>query len=160
MSAREGEVWLVEAGCWTNRKVALRLAEGWSHVNGVNVDGDGIVTPLHRLAVVDFEDRGAVEQLVRTWLTEYDGCETKPRDAELDAMQAALREFASPAPPKPDEPTGLGAVVETVHGELYVRDKTTTTVAHWKRARGEDSSKRYKYAALAVVRVLSEGVAP
>lgn len=113
------------------------------------------------LVVIDPNDRKQVERLVKAcpadWNFEQD--EETLRDC-IDAMQAALREFASPAPPKPDEPTGLGAVVETVHGELYVRDKTTTTVAHWKRARGEDSSKRYKYAALAVVRVLSEGVAP
>lgn len=53
MSAQEGEIWLVEAGCWANRKVALRLDEGWSHVNGVNVDGDGIVTPVRPLVVID-----------------------------------------------------------------------------------------------------------
>lgn len=36
-------------------------------------------------------------------------------------LQAALREFASPSPPKPDEPTGLGAVVEDTRGELWIR---------------------------------------
>lgn len=34
-----------------------------------------------------------------------------------DRMQAALREFANPTPPKPEEPTGLGAVVEDLGDE-------------------------------------------
>lgn len=37
------------------------------------------------------------------------------------AMQAALREFANPTPPKPDEPQGLGAVVRDAQNELWIR---------------------------------------
>lgn len=67
-----------------------------------------------------------------------------------------VRRWVRPGPP---EPTGLGAVVKVASGELYVRDKTTTTVHHWKRARGEDGSRRYSWNALNVTEVLSEGVA-
>lgn len=75
-----------------------------------------------------------------------------------NAMQAALRSLI--ADPRPEEPTGLGAVID-VSGELYVRDKTTTTTAHWKRARGQENGKRHRYDELCgVVRVLSDGVQP
>lgn len=57
----------------------------------------------------------------------------------------------------PPEPTGLGAVIETFDGELYIRDKTTTTVAHWKRARGQEGGKRHRYDDLRVVKVLGAG---
>lgn len=39
----------------------------------------------------------------------------------IDQLQDALREFATPKPPKPEEPTGLGAVVESARGNRYVR---------------------------------------
>src|SRR5690606_604511 len=42
-------------------------------------------------------------------------------DEQSSLFQAALREFANPTPPKPDEPTGLGAVVEDANGEKWVR---------------------------------------
>jgi hypothetical protein len=76
-------------------------------------------------------------------------------DGDADSLDDILREFANPTPPRPDEPTGLGAVVEDERGELWVRDKTTTTVSHWKRARG---GSRYRYADIAAVKVLSFGV--
>lgn len=72
--------------------------------------------------------------------------------------QQALREFADPPPVKPEEPTGLGAVVEDSAGDLWVRDKTTTTIAHWKRARGQMGGKRLPWSAIDAVRVLSEGI--
>lgn len=70
-------------------------------------------------------------------------------------VQDALRSLVAD---RPDEPTGLGAVIEVRNGELYVRDKTTTTTAHWKRARGQEGGARHRYADLDVARVLSEGV--
>jgi hypothetical protein len=45
--------------------------------------------------------------------------EWKPGD--VDDMQAALREFANPRDPKPDEPQGLGAVVQREDGIRWVR---------------------------------------
>lgn len=107
------------------------------------------------LVVIDPEDREQVERLA-----ERIGHLWKSHTYVRDVVQAALREFANPTPPKPEEPTGLGAVVETVRGELFVRDKTTTTVAHWKRARGGESGKRHRYDNIDAVRVLSEGVTP
>lgn len=153
MSARE----------WAPGDVAmLQLLD--LEVPALRTDNSGWVTDrgahyhpaLHArpLAVIDPEDSDQVARLAALlrahgWTTNDSGFSNTPE---------ALREFANPTPPKPEEPTGLGAVVRTVDGDLYLRDKTTTTVAHWKRARGEDSGRRYRYADLPVVETLSEGV--
>lgn len=71
-------------------------------------------------------------------------------------MRKALQSFI--ADPKPLEPLLLGAVVEDTNGELWIRDKTTTTVNHWKRARGEDGGQRYPYSHIRAVKILSLGV--
>jgi hypothetical protein len=105
MSAHEwkpGEIVLVESGCWANHKVALRLAEGWSTVNGVNVDGDGVICPVRPLVVIDPEDEEQVERFREIASRHADDVPyAKTSDADYrDAMQAALREFASPKPPQ------------------------------------------------------------
>lgn len=114
------------------------------------------------VAVISPEDREQVERLSALYgiNLRYAGTAGPTVDEAADAMQAALREFANPTPPKPEEPTGLGAVVVTADGEMYVRDKTTTTVAHWKRASGGEGGKRHRYSSLPVVAVLSDGVQP
>lgn len=120
---KPGDVALVEAGCWANRKVGLRLAEGWAHVNGVNRDGDGVVSPVRPLAVIDPEDREQVERFAGL-LHNYDAhlADDPHRESAWESLTAAaLREFANPTPPKPDEPMGLGAVVrvQSRHGKDY-----------------------------------------
>jgi hypothetical protein len=37
-------------------------------------------------------------------------------------LRDALRKFANPKPPKPEEPTGLGAVAEAEDGKRWCRD--------------------------------------
>lgn len=61
------------------------------------------------LVVIDPEDREQVERL--TGCLAINGANANDRNYWRET-QAALREFANPTPPKPDEPTGLGAVVE------------------------------------------------
>lgn len=134
----------------------------------VGGDGEFVNFDLKSVILIDQTSREQVERLAVAYATvesarsgdEYRAWENRSAEARgriVDSLSAALREYANPKPPKPDEPMGLGAVVETVHGELYVRDKATTTVAHWKRARGEESGKRHRYADLDVVRVHSQG---
>ena len=137
-------------------KVGLRGDAGWFTAD-VFVPDAAVVT-AHRLVVIDPEDREQVERLAsiyygKGWHNTY----LHVRPPMIDAMQAALREFANPTP-RIEEPKGLGAVVRDVHGELWVRDKTTTTVAHWKRARGQMGGKRVSWSDINAVRVLSEGV--
>jgi hypothetical protein len=71
------------------------------------------------LVVIDPEDREAVERLVGVIVGVH--CEQR-EDVRLshDATQAALREFANPTPPKPDEPQGLGAVVEDADAQKWI----------------------------------------
>jgi hypothetical protein len=70
------------------------------------------------LAVIDPEDMEAVSQLMGHF-SRADGAIYGKRG--VDNMQAALREFAEPKPPRPDEPTGLGAVVEDENGARWTR---------------------------------------
>lgn len=115
-------------------------------------DTDGCGYPneaqLRRAVVIDPEDREQVERLA--WSIGYHG------DADLfaDRLQAALREFANPRPPKPEEPTGLGAVVEESDGAVWVRTDTSTS-NRWVRA---GFGTRARWDGINAVRVLSEGV--
>lgn len=62
--------------------------------------------------------------------------------------------------PKPEEPTGLGAVVEEADGTRWVRSDIMPYVAQWSCARPDEpwrSVRRY-YKDIAAVIVLSEGV--
>lgn len=58
------------------------------------------------LALLDPEDREQAGRLVRAfWDNGTDDCD------DAAAMQAALREFAAPTPPKPDEPSIWSVVI-------------------------------------------------
>lgn len=74
-----------------------------------------------------------------------------------DRMQAALREFANPTPPKPEEPTGLGAVVEDAEGVRWLSvGAQDGGEFRWARD-GQVVGSWRKYADIAPVRVLSGG---
>lgn len=99
---------------------------------------------MRPLVVIDPEDGEQVERLRLAVQAESKGFFT------AHVLAAALREFANPTPPKPDEPTGLGAVVEDGAGQTWMRD--------WKGYwRAPDVTARW--AKVEAVRVLSEGVA-
>ena len=102
------------------------------------------------LAVIDPEDKEAVERL--SSLTEANGGPTFFA-GDVGKLQAALREFANPKPPRPEEPTGLGAVVEDVWGHRFVR----VGARAWRNV-NEDSFCIWLH--IDVVRVLSEGYLP
>lgn len=74
-----------------------------------------------------------------------------------EAEASHLRDWANQIeaqtrPPKPAEPTGLGAVIEDTEGRKYVR---TEWQSPWDRGGGA-----FTYDAIDVARVLSEGVQP
>jgi hypothetical protein len=158
---KTGDVALVEAGrCWADRRVGLRLVEGWSTVNGVNVDGDGVVNPIRLLVVIDPESPEDVARLADAFcnarwshLPGSDECDPLTRSS----MQAALRELANP---KPDEPTGLGAVVEDAAGDTWVRWTLgePPKYAPWRHSDATGQAAHRKYDQIDVVRVLHEGV--
>lgn len=112
----------------------------------VGVDNDVLVTDARPLVVIDPEDREQAERL----RDEYEAY--RPSSTDLTAhMQDALRSLI--APPKPPEPTGLGAVVEDADGQRWVRFKGRLDDT-WA---GDESNSRY--ADIDAVKVLSEGVA-
>jgi hypothetical protein len=80
------------------------------------------------LVVIDAEDREQVERLVQAW-------ERQTGESAFSNtgryLQAALREFANPTPPRPEEPTGLGAVVEA---DFVTEDGKGFGPAHWAKA--------------------------
>ena len=109
------------------------------------------------VVVIDPEDREAVERLQDLFADERDRNGGQSRlvvGGWADAMQAALREYANPKPPKPDEPQGLGAVVESENGIRYSRIGRKSGC--WLRDDGGLSG--YVWDEIAAVRVLSPGV--
>lgn len=109
------------------------------------------------LVVIDPEDREAVERLV-TAIERVTGGTANHRAG--DDMQAALREYANPTPPRPDEPKGLGAVVEDEGGVLWFRmavENQTWPGEVWQEQYG-DADRWSKWDSVAAVRVLSPGV--
>jgi hypothetical protein len=110
------------------------------------------------LVVIDPEDRKQVERLYALMWRDERGEVPPTADDPIYAedvqdLTAALREFATPTPPKPDEPQGLGAVVEDAEGERWVRSHPD--INPWTRPH---LSGAYPFAKIAAVRVLSEGV--
>lgn len=119
--------------------------------NPGNVDASA-----RRVLVVDPENRKQAERLQTALVAhtprELRGGDRNVWDAQfLDGTQAALRSLIEP--PKPPEPTGLGAVVEDTEGADWHRTRDGRWIA-------EDGlrSRAAGYAAIDVVRVLSEGV--
>jgi hypothetical protein len=72
-----------------------------------------------------------------------------------DFAQEVFREYAAPKPPKPEEPTGLGAVVEDADGRRYIRTADTDCKKPWSYA---NNYSDHDWRDVRAVRVLSEGV--
>jgi hypothetical protein len=108
------------------------------------------------LVVIDPEDREQVARIESDFASRMHWRESTLHDERRDALHATLRSLITP--PKPDEPQGLGAVVElrevvyqwirAIHvggGDWILHDSTGGTKGP------------VKYDDLEVVRVLSEG---
>ena len=104
------------------------------------------------LVVIDPEDNDAVRALANAFY--------ERRGADIggnrhNAMQGALRSLV--APPRPDEPTGLGAVVQDARGVAYVLAPLSGAVdgRPWFCTEGGECMA---YDQVPAVRVLHEGV--
>lgn len=127
---------------------------------------DAVRDALASLVVIDPESPGDVARLADAFcnarwshLPGSDECDPLTRSS----MQAALREFATPKPPKPDEPQGLGAVVEDADGTPWVRieNRPNITGQVWASAfsrKRPDRSDTAAWSDIDVVRILHEGV--
>lgn len=152
---KPGDVAIIEVGCHASRFVGMFTHRGWRYGPDKWVADDPAIVTARPLAVIDPEDREQVERLTRAyWRTDDD----VPTQAGIDNMQKVLREFANPTLPKPEEPTGLGAVVEDSDGWRWVR---VDDPSHsWVRSLRDEGAytQRAKWDHIDVVRVLSEGV--
>lgn len=115
-----------------------------------SVEAFDMVRPL---VVIDPESREDVERLargyVKTWLGPREGVSPET----VGQMQAALREYANPTPPRLEEPTGLGAVVEDAEGGRWIR--RDVHAAPWANAAG--NAFPVTWASIDAVHVLSAG---
>ncbi len=111
------------------------------------------------VVVISPEDREQVERLIermaqaRVWAVMPSDVDSMS-DYRADQMQAALRSLI--APPKPDEPTGLGAVVEDASGRPWVFAGDVDSSGTW----WYNAAEPERWNEINAVRVLSEGVTP
>lgn len=133
---------------------------GWNQADGHWIDDD-YVYDARRLVVIDAEDREQVERLDALIDKALEGPNSPKWSGPADCLQAALREFANPTPPKPEEPTGLGAVVEDDKGVRHVRTFGGCAPTAWLGHIKEDGGERTRrWSDISAIRVLSEGVTP
>lgn len=124
-------------------EIGMWLGDRWAVTGGRSqLPNYTISRPL---VVIDPEDRQQVERLAHL-ITEHDKGATE--EAWASDLANALREFANPKPPKPEEPTGLGAVVE---------DESHVEFIHlgsglWAYGTTDGPSKGFDYADIAAVR--------
>lgn len=131
--------------------MAQRVSGGWDSLDGgIGYISDAQTKFARRLVVIDPEDRERVVRIAAAVSRAGSWC-------EVADMQTALREIANPSPPKPDEPMGLGAVVEDCDGVRWVRvfcpDVEGGVGVRWATGAVRDC-----WANIDAVTVLSEGV--
>lgn len=92
----------------------------------VRID-EGDLSPL---VVIDPENAAEVERFARAYVAAAKSAPWNARRAKvIRELQIALREFAEPKPPKPDEPKGKGALAVDLRGRVWVRsDKGWTNL--------------------------------
>lgn len=109
------------------------------------------------LIVIDPDDEDRVDVLIDILWGDRDPS-NRPATWRI---QERLREFAEPKPPKPDEPTGLGAVVKDEAGGVWVKWSTLHRAnRNWKLHNAGGGDYRTWDDLPRAVKVLSEGVTP
>lgn len=138
------------------RPAALRPPH-FVYFDGGYDDVRGWAGSARPLVVIDPDDRKQVERLVRAYLDCGDGIaelSTEPWSLPGMRLRQALREFANPTPPKPPEPTGLGAVVEDADGSLMIRTNSKRDLP-WTCA---GTGSVWSWSSIDAVKVRSDGV--
>lgn len=133
-----------------------KLGDTW-HVSGhsffksLDVNNAHYITDARPLVVIDPEDREQIKRLLRAfWCHGTDDCD------DPQAMADGLRSMLEP--PKPPEPTGLGAVVEDANGILWVRVTANGVSDAWKPNHSRTS--RLEWDSVPAVKVRYSGVTP
>lgn len=172
---KPGEIWVAIVRSWTPGECyAVRYDSGWFWLEDSDyfINDDEVRTPKHEvqplrpLAVIDYEDAEAVERLAEALYVcglTVDGAQINPtlgveagfKAGMYDRVAEALREFAQPTPPKPEEPLGLGAVVEDADGRKWLRYP-----GMFSEPWSSPDLPSFKWSDIAAVKVLSEGLLP
>ena len=115
--------------------------------------------------IIDPEDRGQMERFARlhdeAWRRVVDRNPNRVGTPTWEIVAEQFRLFKDPAyRAKPDEPLGLGAVVEDAEGALWFRltlENQTWPGEVWAERYG-DADRWSKWESVSAVRVLSPGV--
>lgn len=130
----------------------------WHHLTGGWDYLSGHAATARRVVVLDPASTDDLDRLTKAIV------EAAHKDGNIvvsgngihpDTVGRALREFANPTPPRPEEPTGLGAVVEDAEGVRWVRYAPEGDTAPWVA-----HAVSVEYDDIAAVHILSEGVTP
>ncbi len=158
MTTREwepGDVAMVRLHAETEIRV-FRERDGWRGVKGSVYDPHLSARPL---VVIDPEDRDAVKLLDGLLEHQFNDQSVPRYMGTVDLLQHALRSLLTP--PRPPEPTGLGAVVEDEDGHVWVRTLATSYPWHANLYPADRNATTIrKYTDVTAVRVLSDGVQP
>jgi len=132
----------------------------WMYGDGSNAAvGDRHMRNCRPLITIDsakLEGGTLLPQWIRYAALDMERDSTGPVIRDLRTIADAIEAtFAEPTPPKPEEPNGLGAVVEAINDNHFVRVGSAGWV-HVDDCAGEPCDWRD----IAVIRVLSEGVTP
>jgi hypothetical protein len=159
---KPGDLALVKVAHLDDPRPMFRTESGWDDGGEsywAGATGDWAIEYARPLVIIDPEDAEQVDRLRSLYVDEaVKRGAMRPQFAGADELRresfaAALREFANPTPPKPEEPTGLGAVVEDTNGVPWVRVSDGT-----HRWRSSFTGGEYRWSDFEPVRVLSEGV--
>lgn len=134
---------------------AVRASDGMRWVLEPTLFPPRRVADARRLVVIDPEDREQVDLLLDLIDAPVDHPMPLTRAERINNMQAALREFANPVV-KPEEPTGLGAVVEDASGVRWVLAPVDGNSVQTEWVCSHSTCRTW--GAIEAVRVLSEGV--
>lgn len=117
---KPGAVYLIREGegYEGDECILFRAGGDWVDADGDRrgISDEMVARIARRLVLIDPEDREQVDRLA------YLLVDARAADSiGHRQLAAALREFANPKPPKPEEPTGRGAVVVDRYGFPWTR---------------------------------------
>lgn len=130
--------------------------ERWESVDGSHSLDFRSADWWHLLAVIDPESDEDMERLAKAVVEaafKHGNLPVSDNGIHWTTIALALREFAKPTPPKPERPTGLGAVV---------RDSTDVEFVHlgsdlWTYGTTDGPASSFTWDELDAVEVLSQG---
>lgn len=141
--------------------LALRTDGGWvTQCGEVRTNANfGLFSKVSRVVVISPEDREQVERLTKVLVEAafaHGNVVVSDQGIHPDTTAAALREFATPKPPRPEEPTAWLAAVEDEDGNRWCLLGGPPEMSRgWY---SPDLNTRRNFADIAAVTVLSEGV--